>query len=71
MEGGMDVHFIDGQVVIQATKYRLVMSREAFIEALKRGKAFRRRQALQARQEAAAAMRRGFANAVEARMNGE
>jgi hypothetical protein len=63
----MDVSFQDGEVVISASKYVLVMRRERFIEALRRGKAYRRRQALQARQDAQAAMRRGFANALEAR----
>jgi hypothetical protein len=45
----MDSTFKDGQVIIPLPKAVLVMSKAQFIEALRRGKAWRRRQALQAR----------------------
>jgi hypothetical protein len=42
----MDITFKDGQVIVTLPKAVLVMTKAHFIEALKRGKAFRRREAL-------------------------
>ena len=47
----MEIVFQDGEVIVHLPKCVLVMSRQQFIEALKRGKAYRRRQAMQARQQ--------------------
>jgi hypothetical protein len=45
----MDIMFEGNQVVIPIPKAVLVMTREQFIEALKRGKAYRRAQQYAAR----------------------
>jgi hypothetical protein len=47
----MEIVFQGGEVIVSLPKCVLVMSREQFIEALKRGKAYRRQQARQARVE--------------------
>ena len=44
-----DVSFDGNQVLVPIPKALLVMTRQQFIEALKRGKAYRRAQARQAR----------------------
>lgn len=46
----MEIAFEDGQVIIPLPKAVLVLTRAQFIEALRRGKAWRRREATQARQ---------------------
>ncbi len=45
----MEIVFQDGQVIIALPKVILVLTREQFIAALRRGKAYRRREALAAR----------------------
>jgi len=45
----MDITFQDGQVLIDAPKCLIVLTKAQFIEALKRGKAYRRAQQRQAR----------------------
>ena len=42
----MDILFKDNQVIIPLPKAVLVLSREAFIQALRQGKAYRRREAM-------------------------
>jgi hypothetical protein len=44
-----DVHFHEGSVGITIDKAIIVISRQAFVEGLKRGKQWRRRQAMAAR----------------------
>jgi hypothetical protein len=44
-----DVEFVDNQVIVKISKAVLVMSVEEFKRALKRGRAYRRAQALKAR----------------------
>jgi hypothetical protein len=51
----MEVVFQGGEVIVSLPKCVLVMSRQQFIEALKRGKAYRRRQAMRARHDTASA----------------
>jgi hypothetical protein len=45
----MDIQFDGQQVIIPIDKAILVLSRQQFVEALRRGKAYGRRQALAAR----------------------
>ena len=45
----IDIKVVDGWYVITAPKTTLVMSREIFIACLRRGRWWKRRQALQAR----------------------
>ena len=49
----MDISIEGGQVVIKATKCLIALTKAEFLQALKRGKAFRRQQAMQARLAAA------------------
>jgi hypothetical protein len=44
-----DVEFVDNQVIVKIPKGVLVMTREEFKRALKRGRAYRRAQAMKAR----------------------
>ncbi len=46
----MEIRFQDGQVIVTLVKCVLVMSREQFLECLRRGKAYRRATAMKARQ---------------------
>jgi hypothetical protein len=46
----MGIDMCEGQVIVRLPKCVLVMSKPVFIEALKAGKAWRRREALQARE---------------------
>jgi hypothetical protein len=46
----MNIQFIDNQVIIPIPKAILVLTRAQFIQALRRGKSYRRAKALQARQ---------------------
>jgi hypothetical protein len=50
----MTIVFEDGQVIIQIPKAILVLTRQQFIEALKRGKRYRRHETLAKRLQAAA-----------------
>lgn len=50
----IDIRVVDGWYVIQASKCTLTLTRTQFITALKQGKWWPRRQALQARLAAAA-----------------
>jgi hypothetical protein len=45
----VEITMKDGQVIVTLPKCVLVMTKAEFIEALKRGKVFRRREALHAR----------------------
>jgi hypothetical protein len=45
----VEISFEGGQVIVPIPKAVLVLTREQFIEALRRGKVYRRRQARQAR----------------------
>ena len=49
----MDIIMEDGQVLVKGPKCLIILTKLEFIQALKRGKAYRRRQALQARMAAA------------------
>jgi hypothetical protein len=51
----IEIHIEQGQVIIQAPKCLLVLTKAEFIAALKRGKAFRRREAQAAREGASMA----------------
>jgi hypothetical protein len=57
----MDITFKDGQVMIPIQKAVLVLTKAQFIEALKRGKAYRRTQARQARHADTASADSGLA----------
>jgi hypothetical protein len=45
----MEIEFVEGQVLINAPKCLIVLTRQQVIEALKRGKAYRRAQQRSAR----------------------
>jgi hypothetical protein len=49
-----DIEFVDNHVIIQIPKALLVLTRAQFIEALRHGKAYRRREQLEKRMEAIA-----------------
>ena len=49
----MEISVEGGQVVIKVPKCLIILTKAEFIQALKRGKAFRRQQAMQARLAAA------------------
>jgi hypothetical protein len=53
----MRVEIREGWVLIQAPKALVVLSKEEFIRALRRGKQWRRRQAMQAREIGTAPVR--------------
>ena len=55
----MDISFEGDQVIVQVPKAVLVMTRQQFIEALRRGKAYRRREALAQRLTKSAQDQRG------------
>jgi hypothetical protein len=44
-----DIEFVDNQVIVKIAKAVLVMTRQEFKRALKRGLAYRRAQAMKAR----------------------
>jgi hypothetical protein len=46
-----DVEFIDNQVLIRIPKAILILTKQEFFQALKRGKTYKRQQALKARME--------------------
>jgi hypothetical protein len=48
-DGAMDIIMEDGQVLVKGPKCLIVLTKAQFIEALKRGKAYRRQQSMQGR----------------------
>jgi hypothetical protein len=46
-----EIEFVENQVIIRIPKAVLVMTKQEFLRALKRGKAYRRAQALKTRLE--------------------
>jgi hypothetical protein len=45
----IEIRMVDGWVMLRATKVMLVLSRAEFIQALRRGKSWRRAEAMAAR----------------------
>jgi len=54
----IEIQIIDGQVIVTLPKAVLVLTRQEFIQALRRGKAWRRQQAMAQRQKEPSRCRR-------------